>query len=61
MPNNNDLDIDGLVPERRNFSALAMELRLSCTNTSIYIFIKSDDFLATVYDVVAHLIPGHMS
>ena len=27
--------IDGLVQERRNSSALAMELRLSCTNTSI--------------------------
>ena len=30
------VDIDGLVQERRNSSALAMELRLSCTNTSIY-------------------------
>ena len=28
-------DIDGLVQERRNSSALAMELRLSCTNPSI--------------------------
>ena len=28
--------IDGLVKERRNSSALAMELRLSCTNPSIY-------------------------
>ena len=27
--------IDGLVQERRNSSALAMELRLSCTNPSI--------------------------
>ena len=27
--------IDGLVQERRNSSALAMELRLSCTNSSI--------------------------
>ena len=27
--------IDGLVQERRNSSALAMELRLSCTNLSI--------------------------
>ena len=27
-------DIDGLVQERRNSSALAMELRLSCTNPS---------------------------
>ena len=26
---------DGLVQERRNFSALAMELRLSCTNPLI--------------------------
>ena len=25
-------DIDGSVQERRNFSALAMELHLSCTN-----------------------------
>ena len=29
-------DIDGLVQERRNSSALAMELRLSCTNSSIW-------------------------
>ena len=28
--------IDGLVPERRNSNALAMELRLSCLNPSIY-------------------------
>ena len=28
-------DIDGLVQERRNSSALAMELRLSYTNPSI--------------------------
>ena len=28
-------DIDGLVQERRNSSALAMELRLSCTNPVI--------------------------
>ena len=27
--------VDGLVQERRNSSALAMELRLSCTNPSI--------------------------
>ena len=30
-----DVDIDGLVQERRNSSALAMELRLSCTNPSL--------------------------
>ena len=31
----NENDIDGLVQERRNSSALAMELHLSCTNPSI--------------------------
>ena len=30
------IHIDGLVQERCNFSALAMELRLSCTNPSIW-------------------------
>ena len=30
--------IDGLVQERRNSSALAMELRLSCTNPSIWCY-----------------------
>ena len=30
------LHFDGLVQERRNSSALAMELRLSCTNPAIY-------------------------
>ena len=30
------MHIDGLVQERRNSSALAMELRLACTNPSIY-------------------------
>ena len=29
-------DIDVLMQERRNSSALAMELRLSCTNPSIF-------------------------
>ena len=33
---NHWLDIDGLVQERRNSSALAMELHLSCINPSIY-------------------------
>ena len=31
-----DTDVDGLVRERLNSSALAMELRLPRTNTSIY-------------------------
>ena len=30
-----NLHIDGLVQERRNSSALAMELRLSCNNPSM--------------------------
>ena len=30
-----DYHIDGLMQERRNSSALAMELRLSCSNPSI--------------------------
>ena len=30
--------VDGLVQERRNSSALVMELRLSCTNPSMYIW-----------------------
>ena len=30
------LHTDGLVQERLNSSALAMELRLSCTNPSVY-------------------------
>ena len=34
--NNTRYDIDGLVQERRNSSALAMELRLSCTDPSIW-------------------------
>ena len=33
------LHIDGLVQDRRNSSALAMEVRLSCTNPSIYLVI----------------------
>ena len=32
--------IDGLVQERRNSSALAMELRLSCAKASIYEFLS---------------------
>ena len=34
--------IDGLVPEWRNSSALAMELRLSCINPSIWYIIKRE-------------------
>ena len=38
--------IDGLVQPNRNSSALAMELRLSCTNLPIWIH---DAFLLIVY------------
>ena len=37
-----DVHIDGLVQERRNSSAWAMESRLSCTNPSIYIELQLD-------------------
>ena len=32
----NGWHVDGLVQERRSSNALAMELRLSCTNPSLY-------------------------
>ena len=35
MGDNHDDNVDGLVQERRNSSALAMELCLSCTNPSM--------------------------
>ena len=38
------LHIDGLVQERCNSSALAMELRLSCTNPSIYQLTEIDEY-----------------
>ena len=34
------LHFDGLVQERLNSSALAVELRLSCTNPSIYLLLS---------------------
>ena len=40
--------IDGLVQERRNSSALAMELSLSCTNASIYTKEKCPQFISHV-------------
>ena len=45
-----DWHIDGLVQERRNSSANALELRLSCTNPS-----KSPTFVI----VQLYAIPGH--
>ena len=39
--------IDGLVQERRNSSALAMNLRLSCTNASKY-YKENNVFLSHV-------------
>ena len=44
-------DIDGLVQERRNSSALAMELRLSCTNPSIlsYIWLCQESMIVSLH------------
>ena len=39
--NGDEDQFDGLVQERRNYSALAMELHLSCTNPSNYAHIVS--------------------
>ena len=39
-----EYDIDGLVQKRRNSSALAMELRLSSTNPSIWLAIAMVDW-----------------
>ena len=45
--------IDGLVQERRNSSALALELRLSCTDPSIYgLLVK--DILYNLYMVLLY-------
>ena len=43
---------DGLVQERRNSNALAMELCLSCTNPSIYI-VKMNCDLYKINAIVA--------
>ena len=47
--------IDGLGQERRNSSALAMELRLSCTNPSIRTFLNEMYFLEWNMDVSERL------
>ena len=44
--------IDGLVQERRNSSALAMELRLTCTNPSI---LSQDPPLTSPLAIKLHL------
>ena len=48
-------NINGLVQERRNSSALAMELHLFCTNPSIWNHKRSDftDFTKTI--VIDHI------
>ena len=43
--------IDGLMQERRNSHALAMELRLSCINPSIYGMWRHRKFMTTVTHV----------
>ena len=51
--------IDGLVQERRNFIALAMELHLSCTKPSIYSEYQTSPL--AIYDVNALKIGGFPS
>ena len=51
------LYIDGLLQERRNSSALAMKLRLSCTNPSIYYMNVNDVWISLIqsalwYDMI---------
>ena len=41
--------IDGLVQEKRNSSALAMELRITCTNPSNYTLRHADSFTPVAY------------
>ena len=49
--------INGLVKERRNSSALAMELRLSCTKPSIYTYVSE---LSQLWCLVACSATSHM-
>ena len=42
LPHKSSEHVDGLVQEKRNFSALAMELRLSCTNPSTWHYYLSN-------------------
>ena len=55
------LPIDGLVQERRNSSALAMELHISCTNPYKYAFlftlVKGYVQLSILFVNILHLIP----
>ena len=57
-------NIDGLVQERCNSSALAMELRLSCTNPTIYDFLftnTSDELkFITILIFMVFNIPGKL-
>ena len=49
------IDINRLVQERRNSSALAMELRLSCTNPSIWTCV----ILSTTFEYYQRHRMGH--
>ena len=52
------LSIDGLVQERRNSSALAMELRLSCTNPSVWSFCFMREHHNFLRDLDSELVNG---
>ena len=50
------LDIDGLGQERRNSSALAMELRLSCTNLSIWKYPIHTEWLFWIWFINLYIV-----
>ena len=61
---NETTDFDGLVQERCNSSALAMELRLSCTNPSTYFMMRTHPEVRGCYSYIVNIMliddrPGH--
>ena len=49
-------DIDGLVQERHNSIANALELRLSCTNPSIWLLIRADRVCSNQFNLFLYKI-----
>ena len=50
-------DFDGLLQERRNSSASAMELRLSCINPSISSLVLVIELGHVLWDVITDALP----
>ena len=65
FPGHDGNNFDGLVQERRNSSALAMELHLSCTNPSILFWVNyaavSSMQLLTHWGRVTHIYVGKLT